>query len=138
MKSTARIFYILSAFFVVVGIAYGIITGRNEPMGIEPVGFAAFLAAAGLALLIAIYLSMNVKAHPDRPEDNLHAEVEDEAGVQGSFAPYSWWPLWAASGAALCFLGVAAGWWLFVLGFILAMFGVIGWVLEFSTGQHEH
>lgn len=92
MKSTARIFYILSAFFVVVGIAYAIITGRNEPMGIEPVGFAAFLAAAGLALMIAIYLSMNVKAHPDRPEDNLHAEVEDEAGVQGSFAPYSWWP----------------------------------------------
>lgn len=138
MRSTARIFTILGAFFLVVGIVYGVLSGRNEPMGIEPVGFAALLGATGLAFMIAIYATMNAKAHPDRPEDDLHAEVSAEAGVQGSFAPYSWWPLWSAAGAALCFLGVAAGWWLFAFGFILAMYGVIGWVLEFSSGQHQH
>ena len=134
MKSTARIFYILSAFFVVVGIAYGIITGRNEPMGIEPVGFAAFLAAAGLALLIAIYLSMNVKAHPDRPEDNLHAEVEDEAGVQGIFAPYSWWPLWLGLSTTIMVAGIGIGWWLFIVAAPFVMISVVGWTMEFFRG----
>lgn len=138
MNASARIFFILCAFFAVVGIAYGVITGRNEPMGIEPVGFAALLGAAGLAGLIAIFLSLNTRVHKDRPEDRLDGEVSDQAGVQGSFAPYSWWPLWTAAGAALCFLGVAAGWWLFAFGFILAFVGIVGWVLEFSSGQHQH
>ncbi|MGY5764355.1 aa3-type cytochrome oxidase subunit IV [Brachybacterium sp. DNPG3] len=138
MNASARIFYILCAFFVVVAIAYGVVTGRNQPMGIEPVGFATLLGAGGLGGLIGIFLTLNTRAHKDRPEDRLDGEVSDQAGVQGSFAPYSWWPLWAAAGAALCFLGVAAGWWIFAGGLILAFVGIIGWVLEFSSGHHAH
>ncbi|MBM7500444.1 hypothetical protein JOD52_001284 [Brachybacterium muris] len=138
MRASARIFWILAIFFLIVGIAYGLLTGLYEPLGIETVGFPAILALAGLAAMIALYLSLNNRKFGTRPEDQLDAEVEDEAGVQGSFAPYSWWPLWASLGAALVFLGVAAGWWIFALGSIVAILGVIGWVMEFSTGQYEH
>ena len=138
MRASARIFWILAIFFLIVGIAYGLLTGLYEPLGIETVGFPAILALAGLAAMIALYLSLNNRKFGTRPEDQLDAEVEDEAGVQGSFAPYSWWPLWASLGAALVFLGVAAGWWIFALGPIVAILGVIGWVMEFSTGQYEH
>lgn len=138
MRASARIFWILAIFFLIVAIAYGLLTGFFEPLGIETVGFPAFLALAGLAAMIGLYLSLNNRKFGTRPEDQLDAEVEDEAGVQGSFAPYSWWPLWASLGAALVFLGVAAGWWIFALGSIVAILGVIGWVMEFSTGQYEH
>ncbi len=138
MRASARIFWILAVFFVIVAIMYGLLTGLYEPLGIEPVGFPAILALSGLAAMIGTYLTLNNRKFGTRPEDRLDAEVEDEAGVQGSFAPYSWWPLWASLGAALVFLGVAAGWWIFALGSIVAILGVIGWVMEFSTGQYEH
>ena len=138
MRASARIFWILAIFFLIVATAYGLLTGLYEPLGIETVGFPAILALSGLAAMIALYLSLNNRKFGTRPEDQLDAEVEDEAGVQGSFAPYSWWPLWASLGAALVFLGVAAGWWIAAFGVIFACYGVIGWVMEFSTGQYEH
>lgn len=138
MRASARIFWILAIFFLIVAIAYGLLTGFFEPLGIETVGFPAILALSGLGAMIALYLTLTNRRHPQSASDRLDAEVEDEAGVQGSFAPYSWWPLWASMGAALVFLGVAAGWWILALGSIVAIYGVIGWVMEFSTGQYEH
>ena len=138
MRASARIFWILAIFFVIVAVAYALLTGFYEPLGIELVGFPAFLALAGLAAMIAGYLSLTNRKFGTRPEDRLDAEVEDEAGVQGSFAPYSWWPLWAAIGAAMCFLGVAAGWWIMGIGLIPTIIGVVGWVMEFSRGEHAH
>ena len=138
MRASARIFWILAVFFLIVAIMYGLLTGLYEPLCIETVGFPAILALSGLAAMIGTYLTLTNRKFGTRPEDRLDAEVEDEAGVQGSFAPYSWWPLWASLGAALVFLGVAAGWWIFALGIIVSIYGVIGWVMEFSTGQYRH
>lgn len=138
MRTTARIFEILMLFFIIVGVAYGLITSIWQPMGLEPIGFAAILMLAGMCLMISAVLEINARRHKDRPEDDLRAPVSADAGIQGSFAPYSWWPLYAAIGAGLSFLGVAAGWWLTALGFLVAMYGVIGWVMEFSRGQHAH
>lgn len=138
MRASARIFWILGVFFLIVGIAYGIITGRYEPMGIETVGFPAVLGLAGLGFMIAMTLTLAIRKNELDASDDLDGEVSEAAGVQGSFAPYSWVPLWAAIGAALCFLGVAAGWWIFAFGVIFAIYGVLSWVLEFSVGQHAH
>lgn len=138
MNTTSKIFYILGTFFLVVGIVYGVLSHGGEPMGIEPVGAIALPGAFAMSFMIAAYTGFKAKSFPGRPDDDHDAEVEAEAGVQGSFAPYSWWPLWAALGAAMVFLGVAVGWWLSTFGIILAMYGVIGWVLEFSRGQHAH
>ena len=138
MRTTARLFTILMVFFLIVGTVYGLMSSLWDPAGLEPVGFAAILMLGGLSAMIAAVMGMNARRHRDRPEDDMQAPVSADAGIQGSFAPYSWWPLWASLGAALVFLGVAAGWWIFALGIIVSIYGVIGWVMEFSTGQYRH
>ncbi|PWH05872.1 hypothetical protein DEO23_11805 [Brachybacterium endophyticum] len=138
MRTTALIFWILAAFFLVVTIAYGILTGVWSPLGIETAGFPAFIMVSLLAALIATTLTWASRRFPDRAEENPEAEVSDEAGVQGSFSPYSWWPMWTSIGAGLCFLGIAAGWWILAIGTIFAIVGLVGWVMEFSRGQHAH
>lgn len=138
MRATAKIFWILGAFFAIVTVAYGLLTGYFEPLGVEPVGFPALIALTGLAVMIAMATNLAVRKNDLGSSDEEDGEVEQSAGVQGSFSPYSWAPLWAAIGAALCFLGVAAGWWIFAFGIIAAIYGVLLWVLEFSQGQHAH
>lgn len=138
MRASAKIFWILGVFFLIVAIAYGFVTYRYEPLGIETVGFPALLALAGLGFMIAMALTLAARKHHLDASDDLDGEVSEAAGVQGSFSPYSWAPLWAAFGAALCFLGVAAGWWIFAFGVIFAIYGLLMWVLEFSSGQHAH
>ena len=138
MRASAKIFWILGVFFLIVAIAYGFVTGTYEPHGIETVGFPAILALSGLGFMIAMALTLAYRKNSINPSDDLDAEVSREAGVQGSFSPYSWAPLWASLGAALCFLGVAAGWWIFAFGIMFAIYGVLSWVLEFSICQHTH
>lgn len=138
MRASARIFWILGVFFGIVAAGYGIVTGFYEPWGIELAGFPALIALSGLGFMIAMYLTLSGRQHSFGAADDLDGEVSEDAGVQGSFSPYSWAPLWASLGAALCFLGVAAGWWIFAFGIIFATYGVLLWVLEFSVGQHEH
>ena len=138
MRATAKIFWILTVFFAIVAAAYAFVTSRYEPMGMEMVGVPAIIGLTGLALMIALTASIAVKKNDLGASDELDGEVSDDAGVQGSFSPYSWAPLWASLGASLCFLGVAAGWWVFAFGVMFAIYGVILWVMEFSTGQHAH
>ena len=138
MRATAKIFWIQTVFFAIVAAAYAFVTSRYEPMGMEMVGVPAIIGLTGLALMIALTASIAVKKNDLGASDELDGEVSDDAGVQGSFSPYSWAPLWASLGASLCFLGVAAGWWIFAFGVMFAIYGVILWVMEFSTGQHAH
>ncbi|HEY4558788.1 MAG TPA: cytochrome c oxidase subunit 4, partial [Enteractinococcus sp.] len=53
-------------------------------------------------------------------------------------APWSWWPLGLGFAASIIVLGVAMGWWIFIMGIGLGLFFVTGWVFEFSKGQHKH
>ncbi|SLM89370.1 cytochrome c oxidase subunit 4 [Brachybacterium nesterenkovii] len=138
MRTTARIFTILMVFFLIVGTVYGLMSSLWDPAGLEPVGFAAILMLGGLSAMIAAVMGMNARRHRDRPEDDMHAPVSADAGIQGSFAPYSWWPLWCALAGAMVFLGVAAGWWIAGLGAVVAIYGVTGWVMEFSRGPYAH
>ena len=138
MRASAKIFWILGAFFLAVTIAYGLLTGTFDPLGVETVGFPVMVALTGLAFMIGMAMSLAVRKNDLGPSEDMYGEVEADAGVQGSFSPYSWAPLWAAVGAGLCFLGVAAGWWIFAFGVIFAIYGILLWVLEFSRGQHAH
>ena len=36
------------------------------------------------------------------------------------------------------FLALAVGWWLLVVFAPIAVIGLIGWMFEFSRGQHAH
>lgn len=107
MRTSAKIFWILGVFFLIVAVAYAFITHRYEPLGIETVGVPGILAFAGLGIMIAMALTLAARKNALDSSDDLDGEVSESAGVQGSFSPYSWAPLWASIGAALCFLGVA-------------------------------
>ena len=67
-----------------------------------------------------------------------YAEIEQGAGDQGVYSPWSWWPLAIGLAAAILFAGLAIGWWLVYVGAVLGALALVGWVFEFSRGQHAH
>ncbi len=137
MKANYVMFAVLGVFLLIVGLAYGWL-GYTYDAGIEWAGFPALLALAAMSFMIAFYLRMNARRHGRGASDTEDSPVSAEAGVQGTFAPYSWAPLWTALGASMAFGGIPIGWWLVALGVCVAMVGVITWVMEFSWGYHSH
>jgi hypothetical protein len=119
--------------FLAFAVVYGSVTDWDEPVGVS----CLFLTAA-LALLIGAYLAYTARQIDARPEDNPFGEIAEGAGELGEFAPYSWWPLAAAGGAAVLFAGAAVGWWLMAIGVGISAIGVVGWVFEFYRGEHAH
>jgi hypothetical protein len=73
-----------------------------------------------------------------RPEDRADGEIAEGAGELGFFPPYSWWPLWCALCLASMTLGVAVGWWLFILGAMLGIIALSGLIFEYYRGEHAH
>jgi hypothetical protein len=132
MKIEAKLFLYLVPFFVLITIGYGWWSGW------EPVGVTALLLTGALVAMIGGYLSLLARRIDPRPEDDPYGEIDQGAGEQGVFSPGSWWPLACAGAASLVFLGLAVGWWLVGVGAVLGVLALIGWVFEFSRGQHAH
>lgn len=132
MRLESKIFLYGAPFFLVAGAVYGVWSGW------EPVGSAGILLTAGLVGMIGGYLGFTAKRIDPRPEDDPEGEIAQGAGEQGVFSPWSWWPLAIAASSALCFLGLAVGWWVFLVGAVLSVIALVGWVFEFSRGQHAH
>jgi hypothetical protein len=120
-------------FFIVVAVVYGLLTEWSEW-----VGFIGILLAGGLAGMIGFYLGVTGKRVGQRPEDRLDAEIHEGSGEQGHFSPWSWWPLALGLSAATSFLGVAIGFWILYIGMGLAVIALVGWVYEYSRGDHAH
>jgi len=133
MKSESVVFMIPGVFFLVVAVAYGYVTDFEEL-----VGFPAFLLSSALSFMVAVYFRMLARRHPPRPEDLPDAEISDLSGDQGIYAPWSWWPIVLAFGAALAFVALAVGWWIMVPAAFIGLIGLVGWVFEFSTGRFSH
>jgi len=132
MRTEAKTFLYLVPWFLAIAIIYAWWSG------FEPVGSLGLLLVAGLALMIGAYFAMLVRRIDARPEDNPDGMIEEGAGDQGVYSPWSWWPLMIAGAAAIVFLGLAVGWWLVYVGSALGMLALVGWVFEFSRGQHAH
>lgn len=133
MKVESTIFNIPAVFFFVVAVLYSIFASFDEW-----VGTMCLLLTGGLFLMVGVYFRMLDKRHGERPEDRGDGEISDQSGEQGVFAPWSWWPLVIAAAAALGFLALAIGWWIMVPAVTLTVIGLVGWVHEFSRGQHAH
>lgn len=131
MKAETKLFVILGVFFAGCGVAYGLLTEWEEP-----VGWVALLLSAGLGLMIAFFLWRAGADLPPRPDDDPDGEIAAQAGDYGEFSPYSWWPLWLALAGALIFLGVAVGFWVFFLGAVFGVYALVGWVFEYYKGEH--
>jgi len=132
MKLEARLFGLLTPFFLIVSAGYGIWSKG------ELVGTLALLLVGGLVGMIGMYLSLVARRIDARPEDDPYGEIAQGAGEQGVYSPGSWWPVACAATAAITFLGLAVGWWLVGVGVVLGLIALTGWVFEFSRGQHAH
>ncbi|WGW13500.1 cytochrome c oxidase subunit 4 [Saxibacter everestensis] len=120
-------------FFAPVAIVYSILTDWQEP-----VGAAALFLTAGLALLIGGYLYQTSRRIDKRPEDNPNARIEDGDSELGFFSPWSWWPIILAGSAAIMFLGLAVAYWIMAIGAFIGIVAIVGWVYEYSRGDHAH
>ncbi|MBO0833389.1 MAG: cytochrome c oxidase subunit 4 [Actinobacteria bacterium] len=104
----------------------------------DPTGTTALFLAVLLAALIGFYMLFTGRQLPERPEDSPEGEVDEGVGELGFFSPHSWWPLFVGLGAATAALGMAIGWWLFLIGVLATLLSVIGFVFEYYRGHYAH
>ncbi|MGW7332713.1 cytochrome c oxidase subunit 4, partial [Streptomyces sp. NPDC054840] len=121
MKIQGKMFLWLSFFILIMAVVYGVWSK-------EPVGTTALFLAFGLSVMIGYYLAFTAKRVDEMAQDNLEADVADEAGELGFFSPHSWQPLSLAVGGAFAFMGVVFGWWLMYFSAPLILIGLWGWV----------
>jgi hypothetical protein len=104
----------------------------------DPTGTTALALSVGLAFLTGFYLLFTGRRLPLRPEDNTEGEIADGTGELGFFSPHSWWPLYVGLATATAALGVAIGWWLFLIGLLFLFLTTIGFVFEYYRGVYAH
>ncbi|WP_030263000.1 cytochrome c oxidase subunit 4 [Streptomyces sp. NRRL B-24484] len=131
MKEQGKIFGGFAAFILIMAIVYGLWSK-------EPAGTTALFLAFGLCAFIGYYLAFTARRVDSGAGDNPEAEVADDAGEVGFFAPHSWQPLALAIGGALAFLGVIFGWWLLWWSLPIILIGLYGWVFEFYRGEDQN
>jgi hypothetical protein len=127
MRTEARIFYILTVFFFVLAIIYGVLAK-------EPVGITAITLSGGLTLIIGTYFGFVARRVQIRPEDDPKAEISDGAGDLGFFSPGSGWPIALAGATAITALGLSFfAIWLIAVGVVAILGSVAGLVFEYHT-----
>ncbi|MEV7444275.1 cytochrome c oxidase subunit 4 [Streptomyces sp. NPDC091204] len=131
MKIQGKMFLWLSFFILIMAVVYGVWSK-------ETVGTTALFLAFGLSVMIGYYLAFTAKRVDEMAQDNLEADVADEAGELGFFSPHSWQPLSLAVGGALAFMGVIFGWWLMYFSAPIIVIGLWGWVYEYYRGENAN
>lgn len=138
MRTNARLFWLLTVFYSVSAAGYYIWSLSYYNGQVEVIGTAAISMLVFMSAFIAFYLQKTYRTQGAVPEDREDANIEDGDSEIGFFAPWSWWPLFLGAFAALAFTSLAIGWWLFIIAFPLSLIAIIGFVFEFSRGQHAH
>jgi hypothetical protein len=129
MRVEARIFEIVTTFFFVSAVIYGLLSHG------EPVGSAGLTLTGGLTLIVGTYFRFVSRRVRMRPEDNAEAEIFDGAGELGFFSPGSYWPFGMALGASVLGFALALDqWWMVVIGIALVLGTVGGLVFEYHIG----
>jgi hypothetical protein len=139
MRIEARLFEILTGFFVLAAVAYGGLTAVFAPYGLEWAGTTALVLTAGLSLIIGTFFRFVARRLDTRPEDYEDADIADGAGELGFFPPHSWWPILIALSFSTAAIG-AALWlpWLIVSGVVMVLAAVSGLVFEYYVGPEKH
>ncbi|EHB53607.1 Cytochrome-c oxidase [Mycolicibacterium rhodesiae JS60] len=139
MHIEARLFEILTAFFVLAAIVYGALTAVFQYGGIEWAGTTALVLTAGLSLITGTFFRFVARRLDTRPEDYEDAEISDGAGELGFYAPHSWWPILIALSFSTAAVG-AALWlpWLLAAGVVFVIAAVCGLVFEYYIGPEKH
>ncbi|HZE17736.1 MAG TPA: cytochrome c oxidase subunit 4 [Mycobacterium sp.] len=131
MKVEGYLFAFIAVFLAAADVVYWFASH-------DPTGTTALALGAGLGTLIGFYVLFTGRRLPKRPEDDTEGEIEQGTGELGFFSPHSWWPLFVGLAAALASLGLAIGWWLFLIGVLALLLSVIGFVFEYYRGHYAH
>ena len=131
MKVEGYLFVGCAAFFTVSDVVYWYFSH-------DPTGTTALALAVGLAFLTGFYLMFTGRRLPRRPEDDPQGEIAEGTGELGFFSPHSWWPLMMGLASATAAIGVAVGWWLFLIGMLFVFLAGIGFVYEYYRGAYAH
>ncbi|UOQ58462.1 cytochrome c oxidase subunit 4 [Leucobacter allii] len=137
MKSNIVIFWILTAYLLVVAGVYALWNHLLNNAFDWPVTLLIAISA-GLTAFIAIYLMLVQKKQGGvLVEDRDDSDIDDGDPELGEFSPWSWWPILLAFGASLTVLGFCIGFhfWLTFLTAPLVLIGVVGWVYEYYRGN---
>ena len=139
MHVEARLFEILTAFFVISAVAYGVLTGLFQYGGIEWAGTVALALSGGLFMITGTFFRFVARRLDTRPEDYEDAEISDGAGELGFYSPHSWWPILIALSASVTAVGGAL-WlpWLLITGVVFVLGSVSGLVFEYYVGPEKH
>jgi hypothetical protein len=87
-----------------------------------------------LALIIGYYLLFTSRRVGHQPEDNPTADIEDADADYGFFSPHSWWPIAVALSVGIVMVGLAFAAWIVILGVVLLVGTLIGFVFEYYRG----
>lgn len=150
MRTNARLFWLLTVFYVLATIGYALVS-LNEPyegltssgpslgaLKVEIVGTAAIAMLAIMSAFIAFYLQKTARTQGPVPEDNPVAKISDGDAEIGFFNAWSWWPFFLGLFGSIVFASLAVGWWLFMIGLPLGLIALIGFVFENSRGNYAH
>ncbi|MGH3977713.1 MAG: cytochrome c oxidase subunit 4 [Pseudonocardiaceae bacterium] len=131
MKVEARIFEIVTVFFFLSAVVYGLWSA-------EPIGTTALTLTGGLALIIGTYFRFVSRRVRMRPEDNSVAEVSDGAGELGFFSPGSYWPFTIGLSVGIAAYALAFfEMWLFGIAAVLVLITVAGLVFEYHVAADK-
>jgi hypothetical protein len=139
MRANANLWWLLSAFFFLVGVVYTVwallFYSGDVVTRIEWVGSVALVFAALMSALIAFYVQRVHRAQGgELPEDILTADIDDGDPEIGEFSPWSWWPIVLAFSAAIGMIGLAVGTWMMPIGLAVFAVAIVGWVFEYYRG----
>jgi uncharacterized membrane protein len=138
MRIEARLFEVLTGFFFLVAIAYGLASGLSSK-NVEWVGVVGLVMTGGLTLIIGTYFRFVARRVDIRPEDYEDAEVSDGSGELGFFSPGSWWPAVIAFCAAMFAVALAtSNFWFVAFAAVCIIGAVAGLVFEYHVGPEKH
>jgi hypothetical protein len=123
-----------SALFGLIGIFFFPVTAVYWILSREWVGTVGMLLSGFFGLMIAYYLGFTARRMTARPSDRPDAEIADDAGEVGFFAPHSWWPIALAFSATVLGIGLVIGPFLAIIGLFMVLGATVGLLFEYYVG----
>lgn len=143
MRSTAKMFYGVTVFMVIITIVYTLATkhvhDNGSLQGTEWAGVVGLCLSGGLTLMLGAYFHFTERRIDILPEDWEEAEIEDGAGVLGFFSPSSIWPFVMTVGVAIIGFGIAfMAYWLIIAGAVWLIWSTTMLNLQYGVPPEKH
>src|SRR5439155_3244095 len=134
MKTEARVFLGVTAFFVVIGLVYWFTS-------YEDAGSVMLAASAGMGVIAGGAILLLSRGAPPRAEDDPDADIAEGAGTVDVFPNETIWPFAVGLSGTLAASGFAFGSWLVLVGTGALALSLVGWISSARrdrvAGEHD-